>query len=267
MNPASIRRKRWRRGSITGGVLIVIALSIYFIPSIFLRQYVTDYLAEQGLEAEGIDQVHINPYGPSLETDSLTLTNTEGTVFHLDALELFLEFTPLMQRRIDIGGANLVGLELFVRQLDAGSIALRGLPVNEGAYSDSDAQTLGGWSFGVTHLELEDAIVHIDLDRLQGNLTIDELIIENVKVWLPNQVSNLTAEGTFGNSPYSLELELLPFAEKPNGTLKLSADDLPAENIDIGSPLKGLVSANFDVTFDSDSQFENITATLNGSVS
>jgi len=51
----------------------VLGVALYFLPSFFLRNYVQDFLAEYGMEAQGLQELHFNVFNLGLKTGSLTI--------------------------------------------------------------------------------------------------------------------------------------------------------------------------------------------------
>ena len=113
---------------ILGGIVVVLVIALYFLPSIFLRDYVEDYLAEYGMQAEGLEEVQFNVFSMGLETGPLVLKRGPDQIADLDGLTLFLGLAPLSQQRVDVTGARLTGLSVAVERDADGNISVLNLP-------------------------------------------------------------------------------------------------------------------------------------------
>lgn len=245
-NSASTQRKRSRRltAYVGGGALLVIVL--YFVPSLFLRSYVEGYLSENGMAAEGLDEVDFNVFNLGLETGPLTILRQGNVIADLDGLTLFLDLAPLVRQRIDVTGARLEGLNLTVEQDDEGAIGVKDLP--DFGSADEGSEPLA-WLFGLTSLELANATINLELEQISGPLVIENFIIRNLKTWTPETPGSLELKARFYDGSIAGLLRVRPFTDVLDLDFDLEVENFPLERANLGVPIAGkaAVALNGDI--------------------
>jgi uncharacterized protein involved in outer membrane biogenesis len=219
---------------ILGGFIAAVFLALYFLPSIFLRGYLEDYLADYGLHAEGLEEVHFNVFNMGLETGPLALNRGDKQIADLDGLTLFLGLGPLSQQRVDVTGARLTGLTLKVERGADGTISIPNLPSLA-----SDGEDESAWVFGLTRLELADAKLAIRSPELSGLLLLDESLIENLKEWTPQMQGRLDLEARFEGAEINASMRVRPFTEELDIDFDIGVDSFPLDRLYVGPSLTG----------------------------
>lgn len=235
-NSGSAQGKRSRRLAAYVGAAVVLVVVLYFVPSLFLRSYVEDYLSENGMVAEGLDEVDFNVFNLGLETGPLTILRQGNVIADLDGLTLFLDLAPLMRQRIDVTGARLEGLTLTVEQDDEGTIGVKDLPDFGGA--DNGSEPLA-WLFGLTSLELANATVNLELDQISGPLVVENFLIQNLKTWTPETPGSLALKARFFEGSIAGLLRVRPFTDVLDLDFDLEIENFPLERTSLGVPAAG----------------------------
>jgi hypothetical protein len=233
------QKKRGRLWAILGGSAVILAVVLYFLPSMLLRDYAEDYLADYGMQATGLEDVHFNVFNLGLETGPLTVSRQGVAIADLDGLTLFLRLAPLGQQRVDVTGARLDGLHIGITQSGEGDYAITGLPDMSG---EDDASL--AWVVGLTSLELVNAEVELDIEQLSGLLQVDVLNVGNLKAWTPETPGSLNLRAQFLDSTIVASLGVRPFTEVLDLEFDLEVDSFPLDRLRVGVPVSGKLSVD-----------------------
>ncbi len=233
------RRRKWLAGGLAAVILIVVALA--FVPGWYLRGAIDQALTERGLRADGIESVGFNLFNLAAETGPVEIWRGDQKVISLSGLELFLQASPLMQQRIDVGGASLRGLNLTISGDDSGRITVSGLPALE---QNEEGESEGsGWLLGLSRLELRDSTVQINLPQVAGTLQLDQLDLVNFKTWTPENPGTIRLRARFEGADLEADARISPFGEEINAEYDVAVSDLPLDRFDLGQTVTGVLTA------------------------
>ncbi|MFN3230878.1 MAG: DUF748 domain-containing protein [Alphaproteobacteria bacterium] len=233
------RRAKWLTGTAFG--LVVLLLVLAFVPGWYLRDALQAGLADQGLRAEGIDDVHFNLFSLSLETGPVEIWREDQPVVALSGLELFLRGGPLMQQRIDVDGAELRGLTLEISPDEDGVPTISGLPAFE---SGAGAEQGSNWLLGLSRLSLAQSVVTINLPQIKGTLTIDRLDLTSFKTWSPSAPGTLMLRARFAGADIAADAQIKPFGDDIEAEFDLRVGEFPLDRLTLETPVVGLLTAD-----------------------
>ncbi|MDX1580461.1 MAG: DUF748 domain-containing protein, partial [Alphaproteobacteria bacterium] len=215
--------------------MVLLGLSLTFIPGILLRDYVEDFLAEQDLKARGLEDVELNIFTLTLETGPFELINSEQEIISLDSLELSLSLTPLARQRINIHGATLNGLHLGLVEDPSGAITVRAMPPVGGGEDDGQAD----WLFGLTNFAIANSRLDLELSQITGRLDLEYLELRNFKTWTPEQPGEAEFRAKFGDGAIAGSARITPFADDITTEFTLLMEQFPLDALALEAELGG----------------------------
>jgi len=230
-------------------VIAALALALFFLPSVFLRNFVKDSLAEQGLQVRGLEDVDLNLYALSLETGPLSVVDANGDGVRVDQIGLYLRFTPLAKQRLYVSGIEISGLDLTVTTDENGAIRVAGMPPLTAPEGDTEAEEAqeSSWGYGLNILAITDSTVTVDLPTVATTATIDRLTLANIKSWTPENPARVTFDGALGGGRVKIEGTVAPLTRDMTMDLALIMNNVPLDMIKGGPALSGQLSGDLSV--------------------
>jgi hypothetical protein len=241
--------KQRRITLISIAVIAALALALFFLPSVFLRNFVKDTLAEQGLQVRGLEDVDLNLYALSLETGPLSVVDASGDGVRVEQIGLYLRFMPLAKQRLYVSGIEISGLDLTVTTDENGAIQVAGMPPLTAPDGDTEAEEAQetGWGYGLNILAITDSTVTVGLPTVATTATIDRLTLANIKSWTPDNPARVTFDGSLGGGRVEIEGKVAPLTRDMTMDLTLVMTSLPLDMIRGGPALTGQVSGDLNI--------------------
>ncbi|MEQ8859683.1 MAG: DUF748 domain-containing protein [Pseudomonadales bacterium] len=205
--------------------------------------YAEDWLRENGAADARIDDVDINPFTARVRVTGLVAGEKPGAELRVEQAEIDLRWWPLTSRRAFVDLLRLQGVRADVVAREDGSWQIGALliaPAPDGADADVDVETPEGptWGFGSELVNLRDVNVSYVDGVFDTRVDVRELRVGSQFSWDAGRSTTLVVDLTVDGSPLVLRSDVVPWAEEPSLSGRLTLADL--DLADFASELKSL---------------------------
>jgi outer membrane protein OmpA-like peptidoglycan-associated protein len=223
--PALLRR-RWLRWSLA--LVISLLILVTLLPEA-IRYGAIRVLQDQGFQQVAIDDVDLNLFTGRAGLSDVNLSGDGKGHAHLSHLDLNLAMLSLFSKQLELEQLDLNGLELDLQQDDGGGWSVAGwrLPSANSAETKAEQPAARPWGIGVQQLQLAGVTVHLRMPKLQSDLGIDQLQLDHLASWQPQQAASYEAQLHIDQAPLTIKGTMQPFATTPLFAGQLELKQLP----------------------------------------
>lgn len=206
--------------------LLLVSALLTLLP-IAIKHLAINLLKDQGISQIEIADVDLNLFSGEFGLSDVQLSGNGQGRASLSRLYLNLSMLALLSKRIELEQLELSGLELDLDNTITGDWIIAGtLPPPASATTEPEPEN-SPWGIGIRQSKLETISVHLSSPKLQTDLHIDSLQLNQLASWLPQQTSDYQAQLRIGQAPLLLSGEMQPFKASPEFSGKLQLQQLP----------------------------------------
>jgi hypothetical protein len=238
-------------------ILVLLAVVVSMLP-LMVQWYLGEWLRDRGVVNVSIDDVDINPFAGRFAVTAISFQDDQGT-HSAGHAEADLNWTDLFNQRIRLTELELRDAKLAIRRTDSNRLLLGTIVLGAAAaVEDVEASEEGsGWGFGIDHLYLEDVTIDYRDALIERQLSIDELRLNALQSWEPEQYTNLDVVLSSGDASLTTTGTLRPFAEFSDLDFQVLGERLDAVGLEtvldqVGvTELAGALDSEFQIKVNS----------------
>ena len=217
-------RRRWKIAGFSFlGVLVVLALVVFVLPTPLARYIIESQLEELGIQHDGVDSVKIDLWNSEVAAGPIRFRSGEADDGQIGGAGFRYSFENLFEKRAFIEEFFLRGIELVVKRHEDGSMTLNGIDLAQFAAEEAaaeaekpepEAEEGSGFGLGIGSFTFEDStLVFEDLTGGAVAMELQHLTITDFRSWEPEVPSRLTMESRVNDISVKWEGTATPFAD------------------------------------------------------
>lgn len=218
--------KRWRKGWITGLVLLLVLGIVLAGTPLLISQQFQKWVLANGGEKVSVEDVDFNPFTAELGLSNIVIERAGDQTLHLSEFLLKARWKDVFQRRFVIEGVKLNGLQLTLEQLHpeqghVGGILLKNLAADDTAEPEAEP-----WTFQLLDFQLQDFQLVYKHPALQSVVAVEALSLFNLDTDPLANPAEISLKGAIDDAPVALEGLLALFSSSPGFKGELQIQDL-----------------------------------------
>ncbi len=217
-----------RYHKLTLTILISLAVLLGLLP-LAIKHMAIHLAKEQGISQIMIMDVDLNLFSGEFGLSGVRLSGNGQGRASLSRLYINLSMLALLSKRIELQQLELSGLELDLDNTVTGDWIIAGiLPPPTSASAEPEPEPASEpWGIGIQQSKLDAISMHLTSPKLQTDLHVDSLKLNQLASWLPQQISGYQAQLRIGQAPLQLSGEMQPFKASPEFSGKIQLQQLP----------------------------------------
>lgn len=169
-----------------GLALLIILALIPLIASTTAEYIIDDQLALRGASNVSVDEIWINPYTGKVDIENLKFSVAEAE-YGLDLLQLTVSLEELLDSRIWVKTIAIKGLDISVRQNEAGDFLINGLDISSQAEEThvvdetvAAEHNTAVWNYALDFLAIDDVRIDIVLAEVNVLAQLNSLVVKDI---------------------------------------------------------------------------------------
>jgi hypothetical protein len=253
-------------GIFVTGFFVVLAGLISFVPTPLARWVITAQLEALGVEHDGIKTVDIDVWSGEVFAGPLSFRSGETQDGQIGAAGFTYSFGAVFRGRAFLQTFFLRGVDIHVARRTDGAVTINGVALGQSDDTKADEpeppDPAGtprdlGVALGIEQFEFTDSrLVFEDVTGGALTIDIDQLTLERLFTWTPEEPAQFALEGTVNDIQLSLDGTVTPFLDPLRFTLNTR---LRGITIDRVARFVGSTDlAREDGTLDSESRYDYV---------
>ncbi len=220
------RPKPRRRVIITAIVLLVLGLSLSFVPTYLARYFITGILDDFGIRHDGIKTLKINVWKRQVWVGPIQFHTGDSDPGKLGEFGVKLRLFPAVKKHALVEKVLIRGIDLYVARDKDQALILNGIPLDQfsptaDTTSSTQVDQEQSWGAGLIDLEVQDSQVIFKEDT-GGTLTlkVERLHLDNFMSWEPDEPGNIELNASVNGIKIDLVGQVRPFARHISASLQ-----------------------------------------------
>ena len=207
---------------VSGVVVVLLALTIFVLPTPLARYFIQSQLTALGIESDGTETIEVDLWNSHVRAGPLRFHGATTRDGEIGEVSFDYSVRQLLEGNAFVRTFSLRGIDVFIARQEDGSIELNGVNLFSVARTSQDStdeesrtdEEQAQFGFGVEGFEFTDSkLVFEDVTGGLLSLELQRLTLDNLRSWTPDEPTTFTLEGRLNEMQVSLDGTVLPLSD------------------------------------------------------